>query len=283
MIELYKELGLKESSNFLTNTKELTETNDKMPLSAVYEKHEWGVVLENIEKKIKNLPIIKTHSISDIEKISEDKILQYGAKAAFHLKNWDHLDNFTGKMNETSEKYFYEIILSIHNRDFNTATKKIKKMRKKMVNDVGSFGDYLGSYDKIMKMHQVRELEEILTAMKEEKEISQNKLLSFMLGNEEKNKLIKNQRFKLLQIWEDRILSGERSIDYWEMLISIRSLYASDMELVKTKRDFAKLCNKMEFRNLFKSTFQNLINLKKIFNSEKKTFLKERSQSQIQE
>jgi hypothetical protein len=139
----------------------------------------------------------------------------------------------------------------------------IRRCRKLMVKDFGSFGDYLGSYDKIMKMHQIRELEEILIAMKEQKQVNESVLYDFILGKEQKEKLIRERKKKLLYSWEDRINLVERNIDYWEIIISIRSLYASDIELVRTRRHFGKLCKKLEFRNLFKSTFQLLIDQKK--------------------
>ena len=168
-------------------------------------------------------------------------------------------------MDEGVNKQFYQSILYIRERDFEKGQEAIRKFRKLVIQDLGSFGDYMGSYDKIMKMHQARELEEILLTLKEQQDINTNELSDFILGSEQKAELIREKRIKLLNAWEDRIHLIESNIDYWEMIISIRSLFASDIELVRTRRNFGKLCHKMDFHNVLKSTYNFLIEQKKNF------------------
>lgn len=266
LVDLYKELGLKESADFLLQTEHGPDRRDnKQSLTSVYEKHEWAIVLENIDKKLEDGAQFSERRISSRlqSREPEKEISEFGARAAFHLKSWDRLEQFTGEMEQGVQKKFYESILSIKDGEFGRAERAIRQFRKLMVKDFGSFDDYMGSYDKIMKMHQIRELEEILLAMKEQAQINRSALYEFILGREQRDKLLRDKKRKLLHSWEDRINLVERNIDYWETIISIRSLYASDLELVRTRRNFGKLCKKLEFRNLFKSTFQFLIDQKK--------------------
>ena len=187
LVELYKELNLKASANYLiqTKNKELDLKDEKLSLTSVYEKHEWAIVLENIEKKLEDEEQRNKTDISENShriKDPEQEISEYGARASFHLKKWSHLGKFTEEMENGVQKEFYNSILNIKDRNFSKAKQTIRKCRKLLVKDFGSFGDYMGSYDKIMKMHQIRELEEILIAMKEQDEINNSVLYDFILG-----------------------------------------------------------------------------------------------------
>ena len=203
--------------------------------------------------------------IKQIGKWKEDKkkkldnlIGKYGTQAAFHLGRWDLLEAYNEKNPQLIEKEFYNTCLLIYKKKNREAKKSIKNLRKLFQNESISFSNYKESYQKLLFLQKVTELEEIVKINKRFKEIDENELYMFMRGKEKIKEIKKNMRNNLLSTWEDRLKFMEPTIRYREETISLRSLFCKNKELLPSLLNLAKLCLKKNRHPFYKQIFKNI-------------------------
>eukprot|EP01052_Picozoa_sp_SAG31_P012956 SAG31_NODE_768_length_12226_cov_3.928424_3_plen_2501_part_00 len=167
-----------------------------------------------------------------IASTTAEQMAPYAATAAWNLGKWDdmlfHTDNTRADSEEGS---FFRAVLAIHQKDWTCANLYIEKTRQHInqrLTEVAS-QTYARAYDVIFDVQKLTELQEVI---------------EYHTASSQRKKVIR-------RMWDQRLLSCERRVEFWQHTLPIRALVISPQEDVKIRCKFAALCRKRGEHHLF--------------------------------
>lgn len=216
---------------------------------------QWEFVLEKIkelESKTED-PII----ISQVQKNVKALVGKYGTKAAFHLSKWSEIEKYNENAEPGHYKDFFNAVLAIKDRKFTEAESLIASMRKNLTKEVDSYTNYQNSYEKILRIQEVAELEEVILLERNLVDLRENEVSSYLLGKERQQKITQGIIDNMNHFWDDRFSCLGSPYQNMERFISIRVLnqYA---DVFSAKLAFAKQCYAEDNFQLYKKVLKNL-------------------------
>jgi FKBP12-rapamycin complex-associated protein len=276
LLKLYSELGLKTSSEGLV---EFAQKSLGLILQVGWLKSmgHWNKIhKEDIDdsKEDSELQLMCNLELSNwewsLKRVSEllgenknleieiqKKLKAYGAKAAFHLGDWDKLESFIDPTQDNREIYLAAVALK-HDKMIE-ASEYIEQAFKLCEKESYGIGNYATDYDKIVKLQLLCEMNEILDL--KNKSINDSFVVeSNINSNENITNKDSDERNHLLGIWNDRFLTMENGLSNMQKILAIRSLICNEEELLTWKLKFAKICFKQENSVLYTQTINRLKN-----------------------
>lgn len=206
---------------------------------------------ENLKKK-------KDLNFENVSEETKKLIGTYFCKASFHLKEWKPIEIYKDYIEDPFDKEFYKCVVLISKEKYKDAKLCVDNMHNIFMKEINTFDDYRGSYNKLVKLQQISELNEIIRIESRFEEMDKNEVYSFMLGDEKLKQLKGLYRINMLRVWQDRLDCMEPNIRHYEEIVAIRSLYCTKDELLKSKVKLAKLCFNKDRLPLYKQIFKKL-------------------------
>eukprot|EP01114_Cavostelium_apophysatum_P007349 TRINITY_DN1943_c0_g1_i2.p1 TRINITY_DN1943_c0_g1~~TRINITY_DN1943_c0_g1_i2.p1 ORF type:complete len:2294 (+),score=720.41 TRINITY_DN1943_c0_g1_i2:229-7110(+) len=166
-------------------------------------------------------------------------IAPLAAASAWNLGKWDQMATYVKRIPKTSvEGGFYRAVLAVHDNKFDRVRRYVNLARDVLdVQLTAMIGEsYNRAYSMMVQLQQLAEIEEIVTYKKH-----------------------RERRRIILELWDDRINTCERSVDTWRSILSVRSLVLSPQEDVQSMLKFAALCRKTRRFDLSDKTLTRLI------------------------
>ena len=97
------------------------------------------------------------------------------------MSKWDKLQEYNKSNQESFEKEFYNACILIKNESYDDAQNKVNKLRQILKKEGITFGNYSGSYRKLLTITKIIELEEIIKLKQWFYEIDNNELYRYMM------------------------------------------------------------------------------------------------------
>lgn len=209
---------------------------------------DWDLALQQISelsKKMKNQQI-------------NFELANFATKSAYHLSKWDDLKKTVIKT--TSDSEFYNCVLSIHNKKYDEAKNYADEFIQIIEKNSQSLANYVTSYEKLIKLHKIVELQEIIHFRNRFDALSENDLYQYTIPIEmhkQKRQLCLNH---LIDSWEDKLSSIQPTICWFEDVISTRSFIADKCHFLKSNLKLADLFCKQENFTIYNKLIHNLEN-----------------------
>ena len=154
------------------NKRENNDETSKLQILCNLALSNWEWVLDKVRDAIRKN--------KDTGELAADKALStYGAKAAFHLGRWEALENFAD--NVQTDKDFYTALVNVNKGAFDEARIALGESLK--IVEKESLPNYNTSYDKILKLQIIAELEEIVNFKKRFTSLERKRALSLHCSN----------------------------------------------------------------------------------------------------
>ncbi|CAG0917860.1 unnamed protein product [Notodromas monacha] len=229
---------------------------------AWYEKlHNWEAARKAYERKLENKPGDKTltlgqmrclqalgewdklHDIASKEWDSapldmKENMATMAAAAAWGLNKWNEVTNYTHLIpRDTQEGCFFRAVLAIHHGDHLTAQPLIASARDLLEVELTTMAgeSYERAYGPMINGQMLAELEEVITY-----------------------KVVPRKRDALRRMWWDRLQGCQKTVDYWQKILQVRSLVLSPQENQEAWLKFASLCRKANRLSLSQKTLTML-------------------------
>ncbi|VEU23256.1 DEKNAAC104384 [Brettanomyces naardenensis] len=181
------------------------------------------------------------HALGEWEQLSdlaEDKwdssssdmrrsIAPLAAAASWGLGQWEKMGTYINVMKQESpDKAFFNAVLSLHNSNFEEASKQISKARDLLVTEITALvsESYNRAYGVVVRVQMLAELEEIITYKR------------LPPGSD--------KRTHIQETWNMRLLGCQKNVDMWQRMLKVRALVVRPKQDMDVWIKFANLCRK---------------------------------------
>lgn len=230
--------------------------------------HYWKAALASYEKRERNRPnaededwgitlgkIRCLHALQDWKGLSEVAAEKWGlaspehqrtiaplaATAAWRLKNWELMQSlFQGIKPGTADRSFFGAVLAVHADEFDVAATHITDAQRRLDPELTIMLDesYGRSYEVIVRLHMLAELEEIILYKKSRDP---------------------EKRRQIHEMWNQRLLGCQRSMEDWQRILNLRTLSGcSVLEDIGIWIKFANMCRKENCLALAEDTIRSV-------------------------
>ncbi|KAJ7189156.1 phosphatidylinositol 3-kinase [Mycena filopes] len=166
-----------------------------------------------------------------------------GAAAAWSLSEWDSMDNYITTMrSDSTDRFFYRAILSVHHNQFPKALGHISKARELLHPELTAFGGpgYARSYNVMVRAQMLSELEEVIQYKQ-------------YADQPERQQMMRNT-------WMKRRLQGcQPDVEVWQRILQVRTLIINPEDDPVAFIKFANLCRKSDRMALAEKTINSLL------------------------
>ncbi|KAJ7032195.1 phosphatidylinositol 3-kinase [Mycena alexandri] len=139
-----------------------------------------------------------------------------GAAAAWSLSEWDSMENYISMMpSDSTDRFFYRAILSVHRNQFPKALSQISKARELLHPELTAFGSlgHARSYNVMVRAQMLSELEEVTLLVKPNVEVWQRILQVRTLVINPEDDPVVFIKFANLCRKSDRMVLAEKTIN----------------------------------------------------------------------
>ncbi|KAJ7758626.1 phosphatidylinositol 3-kinase [Mycena metata] len=170
-----------------------------------------------------------------------------GAAAAWSLSEWDSMDNYIATMrSDSTDRFFYRAILSVHHNQFPKALSHISKARELLHPELTAFGGpgYARSYNVMVRAQMLSELEEVIQYKQ-------------YADQPERQQMMRNTWMKRLV---NLPLQGcQPDVEVWQRILQVRTLIINPEDDPVAFIKFANLCRKSDRMALAEKTINSLL------------------------
>ncbi|KAJ7026840.1 FAT domain-containing protein [Mycena alexandri] len=165
-----------------------------------------------------------------------------GAAAAWSLSEWDSMDNYIATMrSDSTDRFFYRAILSVHHNQFPKALSHISKARELLHPELTAFGGpgYARSYNVMVRAQMLSELEEVIQYKQ-------------YADQPERQQMMRNT-------WMKRLQGCQPDVEVWQRILQVRTLIINPEDDPVAFIKFANLCRKSDRMALAEKTINSLL------------------------
>ncbi|KAK1142044.1 phosphatidylinositol kinase- protein kinase tor1 [Aspergillus melleus] len=193
---------------------------------------DWDIVLGKIRclhalEDWKALSEIADEKWSRASPEHQRAIAPLAATAAWRLKNWELMQTlFGGIKRGTADRSFFGAVLAVHCDQLEIAAAHIRDAQKKLDPELTIMLDdsYGRSYEVIVRLQMLAELEEIIIYKKSRDS---------------------ERRRQIHEMWNQRLLGCQRSVEVWQRILNLRTLSGCSVEDdIEIWIKFANMCRK---------------------------------------
>eukprot|EP00210_Caulerpa_lentillifera_P007080 g6773.t1 len=172
------------------------------------------------------------------------QIAPLAAQAAWKMGQWTEMSDYLNAVDidkdDTADAATCAFLCSVshlHQKEFQKAQCFIDKARQFLSADLAALSSesYERSYEKMVRVQQLAELEEVMEC----------------LQNPDNQSM--DSKKHMIQYWNDRLDSVQKRADVWESCLSVRSLLLNPEDDIETWMKFADVCRKQEKFSFAKS------------------------------
>ncbi|KIY73583.1 atypical/PIKK/FRAP protein kinase [Cylindrobasidium torrendii FP15055 ss-10] len=170
------------------------------------------------------------------------EIAPIAAAAAWSLNDWDSMEEYIATMRpDSSDRYFYRAILSVHQNQFQKALLHIAKSRDLLDPELSSFvGEGYGrSYSVMVRAQMLSELEEIISYKR-------------LADQPERQQTMR-------KTWIKRLQGCQKEVEVWQRILQVRTLVLNPEDDPIMWIKFANLCRKSDRMALAGKTINTLL------------------------
>ncbi|KAF9047130.1 phosphatidylinositol 3-kinase [Hymenopellis radicata] len=170
------------------------------------------------------------------------EIAPIATAAAWSLNDWDAMEEYIATMKpDSSDRYFYRAILSVHQNQFPKALLHIAKARDLLDPELTSFvGEGYGrSYNIMVRAQMLSELEEIIA-------------YKHYADQPERQQTMR-------KTWIKRLQGCQKEVEVWQRILQVRTLVLHPEEDPAMWIKFANLCRKSDRMALAGKTINTLL------------------------
>ena len=171
-------------------------------------------------------------------------IAPLAAAAAWGLGQWNFMDNYVKAMKaESTDRFFFGAILSLHNNNFPEAILNIESARSGLDTELSALlgESYTRAYSVVVRVQMLAELEEIITYKKS-------------VGDPERQAAMRIT-------WNERLKGCEGNVETWQRMLKVRALVLTPKENIDMWIKFANLCRKSGRIGLAEKSLKSLQNI----------------------
>eukprot|EP01016_Furgasonia_blochmanni_P050789 TRINITY_DN7905_c0_g1_i1.p1 TRINITY_DN7905_c0_g1~~TRINITY_DN7905_c0_g1_i1.p1 ORF type:complete len:1154 (+),score=305.78 TRINITY_DN7905_c0_g1_i1:248-3709(+) len=176
------------------------------------------------------------------------QVAQLGGIAALNLGNWEKVGKYAQAVAaDHIDKNFFMAIDMIQRNRLGEARSCINASREALEAKLGGLlsESYSRAYEKIVKLQQLFEMEEIIGLKEAEEDMRSRYLGSPELYTNAQRDLDK-QRKHLKEVWHDRLAGCRENTTVWLKILSVRSILFNKKENFDEWLKFAALCKRFD-------------------------------------
>lgn len=165
---------------------------------------------------------LATESWPKFSKRDQQEVARAAATAAWSLRRWVTMENFTKSMKEnTVESACYQAILEVQRDNFESAQKFIDQARSFIDTDLTAMANEgkNRAYGAMVQVMMLSELEEVI-----------------------QYKTMENRRNFIKEKWWKRLKGSQRIVENWQKILTLRSLVMTPQEDMRGWIKFASIC-----------------------------------------
>jgi len=174
------------------------------------------------------------------DKPTRQRIAPLAAGAAWNLRMWSNMEDYTTVLPENPDGCFFRAILNLHKENYDEAHKYINRTRDLLDTELRALvgESYNRAYKVLVKVQQLAEMEEVI---------------------EYKQTDAEDRKLMIRKIWTQRLKGCQRNVEVWRDTLSVRSMVIPPIEDTHNWLKFSSLCRKSGHMRLSYKTLVGLL------------------------
>jgi hypothetical protein len=177
------------------------------------------------------------------------QLANYNAFAAFHLGRWEDLKRHVNEVQ--IEKDFYKAILLANDGHLEGALDCLEEEWRGRERTSQGMASYNSNYKKFVKLQKLSETQETFRLQLHLERLCRNELYNYLVPLAEQQADRSACHRHALEVWEDKLFSMERDIDYWQEVLAARNLLFTKREMLTSYLKLWNICLHSDNPQLF--------------------------------